>query len=126
MHPLIIGGRRPTGQGTIDIIEPARGVPFDQVAAAGPGDLDAAVASAKAAFPHWSGLTAVARADILFRFADLVRVHAEELAQLEARNVGKPIGDARWEANHVADTLRYYAGAADKFFGETIAVNKPG
>ena len=40
--------------------------------------------------------------------------------------MGKPIGDARWEANHVADTLRYYAGAADKFFGETIQVAKAG
>ena len=110
----------------IPVIEPATGAPFDEVAAASLGDLDAAVAAAKAAFPAWSALTATARADVLFRFADLVRVHAEELAVLEARNAGKPIGDARWEANHVADTLRYYAGAADKFFGETIAVKKGG
>jgi len=126
MHPLLIADRRPAGAGVMRIIEPARGAPFDEVAAAGPADLDAAVAAAKAAFPGWARLNAVARAEILFRFADLVRAHAEELATLEARNVGKPIGDARWEAGHVADTLRYYAGAADKFFGQTIGVKKAG
>lgn len=126
MHPLLIGEGRPRGQGTIRVMEPAHGHPLDEVAAAGPADLDAAVAAAKAAFPHWAGLTAVQRAEALFRFADLVRTHQEELARLEARNVGKPIGDARWEAEHVADTLRYYAGAADKFFGQTIAVKKGG
>ena len=123
---LVIGDRRPRGAGTITVIEPAKGKPMAEVASAGPDELDQAVASAKKAFPEWSGRTAVSRADVLFRFSDLVRAHAEELAVLEARNVGKPIGDARWEANHVADTLRYYAGAADKFFGETIQVAKTG
>ena len=126
MQGLLIAGERPSGAGAIAVVEPATGAPFAEVAAAGPRDLDAAVAAAKAAFPAWSALTAVARADVLFRFADVVRAHAEELAVLEARNVGKPIGDARWEANHVAETLRYYAGAADKFFGDTIAVKKGG
>ncbi|HVO27951.1 MAG TPA: aldehyde dehydrogenase family protein [Candidatus Margulisiibacteriota bacterium] len=126
MHRLLIADRRPAGASVMAITEPARGVPFDEVAAAGPADLDAAVAAARAAFTDWARLTAVARADILFRFADLVRAQAEELAILEARNVGKPIVDARWEAGHVADTLRYYAGAADKFCGQTIAVKKGG
>jgi len=126
MHSLLIGDKRPAGSGRITVLEPALGTPMDEVASAAEADVNAAVAAAKAAFPHWSGLTAVARADLLFRFSDLVRSRAEELATLEARNVGKPIGDARWEANHVADTLRYYAGAADKFFGETIPVKKGG
>lgn len=126
MHNLLIGNRRPSGQTVMRVIEPASGEPFAEVAAAGNADLEAAVAAASAAFPNWSSLTAVARADVLFRFADLVRSHGEELALLEARNAGKPIGDARWEANHVAETLRYYAGAADKFFGETVNVKKSG
>jgi acyl-CoA reductase-like NAD-dependent aldehyde dehydrogenase len=126
MQNLLIGDRRPGGAGTIRVIEPATGEPFAEVAAAGVAQLDAAVAAARAAFPPWAGRTAVQRAEILFAFADRIRVHAEELALLEARNVGKPIGDARWEAHHVADTLRYYAGAADKHFGETIPVNKGG
>jgi len=126
MHSLVIGDRRPSGAGSISVTEPAKGQPMAEVASAGPAELDQAVAAAKAAFPEWSGRTAVARAEVLFNFSSLVRAHAEELAVLEARNVGKPIGDARWEANHVADTLRYYAGAADKFFGETVQVGKPG
>lgn len=126
MHCLLIGDRRPTGSGTITVLEPASGAPFDEVASAGPDDVENAVATAAAAFLPWSKLSPVARAEMLFRFSDLVRSHLEDLATLEARNVGKPIGDARWEANHVADTLRYYAGAADKFFGETIPVRKGG
>ena len=126
MHPLLIGDKRPTGTDRLTVLEPALGTPMDEVASATEHDANAAVAAAKAAFPHWSGLTAVARAEVLFRFSDLLRSRAEELATLEARNVGKPIGDARWEANHVADTIRYYAGAADKVFGETIPVKKGG
>ena len=126
MQSLLIGDRRPAGQGVIRVTDPSRGEPFAEVASAGLADLEAAVAAARAAFPAWAARTAVARAEILFKFADLVRAHAEELAVLEARNVGKPIGDARWEANHVADTLRYYAGAADKHFGEAIPVKKGG
>src|SRR5882724_10170323 len=126
MHPLLIADHRPTGPRVLQVIDPSRGEPFAEVAGAGPAEVEMAIAAAKAAFPGWSGLPAPARGEILFRFADLVRAHAEELAALEARNVGKPIGDARWESNHAADTLRYYAGAADKFFGETIGINKPG
>ena len=126
MHALLIGDRRPAGTGTIAVTEPATGRPMAEVASAGPAELDQAVAAAGRAFPDWSSRTAVSRADLLFRFSDLVRSHAEELAVLETRNVGKPLGDARWEANHVADTLRYYAGAADKFTGETIQVAKAG
>jgi betaine-aldehyde dehydrogenase len=126
MRNLLIADRRPAGAGVIRVIEPAKGEPFEQVAAAGPAELDAAVTAAKRALPAWAARTAFQRAEILFAFADRVRAHAEELARLEARNVGKPIGDARWEANHVADTLRYYAGAADKHLGETIPVKKGG
>jgi betaine-aldehyde dehydrogenase len=126
MHPLLIADRRPTGPKTFQLIDPSRGEPFAEVSAAGAQEVEAAVAAAKAAFPEWAGLPAPARGEILFRFADLVRSHAEELAAIDVQNVGKPIGDALWEANHAADTLRYYAGAADKFFGETIGVGKPG
>jgi len=126
MRPLLIGDRRLAGAGTIAVVEPATGRPMADVASAGPGELDQAVLAASRAFPDWSSRTAIGRADLLFRFSDLVRTHAEELAVLEARNVGKPIGDARWEASHVADTLRYYAGAADKLTGETIQVARAG
>ncbi|MCK6557058.1 aldehyde dehydrogenase family protein [Candidatus Binatia bacterium] len=126
MHELLIGGQRLSGHGRAEVIEPARGEVFAEVAAANVDDLEAAVAAARGALPDWSAITPVGRAEILFRFADLVRANAEELAVLEARNAGKPIGDARWEAGHVADTLRYYAAAADKFFGHTVVPGKGG
>jgi betaine-aldehyde dehydrogenase len=127
MHGLLIGERRPAGRGRpLAIVEPATGQVFEEVAAASVEDLEDAIAAARAAFPGWSSLTPFQRGEFLFRFADLVYQHREELAHMEARNVGKPIGDARWEANHVAETVRYYAGAADKFFGQTIDVKKGG
>ena len=60
------------------------------------------------------------------KFAGLVREHLEDLAQLESRNVGKPISGARGEALAVSFVFDYYAGAANKLFGETIPVSKPG
>lgn len=126
MQKLLIGSQRREGSGVIAVIEPATGEPFAEVAAASVADMDDAVAEAKKAFPMWSKLAPVARAEVLYRFAELVRAHAEELALLEARNVGKPIADARWEAGHVAETIRYYAAAIDKFFGHTIPVKKGG
>lgn len=126
MEKLVIGERRASGAGVIRVTNPATEEVFAEVASAGEADLEAAVAEAKRALPGWSGLTPVARAELLFRFADIVKQHVEELALLESRNVGKPIGGARWEANHAADTLRFYAGAADKFFGQTMGVKNPG
>ncbi len=62
----------------------------------------------------------------MHRFAALVEAHADELALLECRNVGMPIGDARGQLGMIVDVLRYYAGAVDKFFGHTIPVEREG
>ena len=62
------------------------------------------------------------RARLLRRLATLVEEHAEELALLETRNVGKPIADSRGEVGMVADVFHFYAGAVDKHYGETIPV----
>ena len=70
--------------------------------------------------------SATERGRVLLRASVLVRERLEELAQLEARNAGKPIGDARDEVGIVADTLEYWGGAANKIFGETVPVQDPG
>ena len=59
---------------------------------------------------------------MLRALADTLEAHLEELALLEARNAGKPIGDARGEMGMVVDTFRYYAGAPERLLGDTIPV----
>ena len=127
---LLIGGTaRPAADGgTLDVFEPASGDVLTTIASGTAADADAAVTAARAAFDAgvWSGLSATARGKVLLRVAALIRDRAEELATLEARNAGKPIGDARWEVNAAADVFEYYAGAANKLFGEVVPVQDDG
>ena len=85
-------------------------------------ETDAAVAAAEGAFPAWRAVAPADRARLLRRLAALVEEHAEELALLETRNVGKPIADSRGEVGMVAEVFYFYAGAVDKHHGETIPV----
>src|SRR6185312_8039249 len=78
--------------------------------------------AAGAALPAWRALDPGARARLLSALSGNIAAHAEELAVLEARNAGKPIGDARGEMGMVADTFRYYAGAPERLLGDTIPV----
>jgi betaine-aldehyde dehydrogenase len=83
-------------------------------------EADEAVARARAAYPAWRAISPADRGRLLRRLAELVEEHAEELAQIESRNVGKPIAGARGEVGMVANVFHFYAGAVDKHFGETI------
>ncbi len=83
----------------------------------------ATVRRAASAFPAWRDLSPSDRARMLRRFAAQIEEHAEELALLETRNVGKPITDSRGEVAMVADVLHFYAGAVDKHRGATIPVS---
>src|SRR5437764_1862628 len=107
---------------TLQVLEPATEGVLETVPRAGVEQVDAAVARAKAAFPAWAALAPGDRARLLLRVAALVEGRHEELATLEARNAGKPIGDARGEIGMVADTFRYYAGAVERNLGDTIPV----
>src|SRR6266851_802011 len=104
------------------VINPATEEPIAELDAAGVEETDAAVASAKAAFPAWRAVKPADRVRLLRRVASLVEQHGEELARLETANVGKPIGDSRWEMGMVAQVFHFYAGAVDKHHGETIPV----
>ncbi|HWF31343.1 MAG TPA: aldehyde dehydrogenase family protein [Solirubrobacteraceae bacterium] len=104
------------------MIEPATEAVLEQVPRAGVREVDAAVARARAAFPAWRALDPGARAARLRALADALEDRLEELALLEARNAGKPIGDARGEMAMVVDTFRYYAGAPERLLGDTIPV----
>ncbi len=127
---LLIGGH---SRGALDgadfmVREPGTGGELTTVARAGVADVDAAVSTALAAFESgvWSGHSATARGRVLQRVAELLRERAETFAVAEARNAGKPIGDARWEVEAAAGTFEYFAGAANKHFGEVVPVQDPG
>jgi betaine-aldehyde dehydrogenase len=107
---------------TVEVIEPATEAVLEEVARATPEDVDAAVARAREAWPAWRDLAPSARAERLRRLAALLEHRLDELAVLEARNAGKPIGDARGEMAMVVDTFRYYAGAPERLLGDTIPV----
>src|SRR4051794_22289211 len=108
--------------GTLQVVEPATEGVLAEVPRAGAEDVDAAVARAQAAFPAWRAVAPPDRARLLHRLADAVAEHHDELSVLEARNAGKPIGDARGEIGMVADTFRYYAAAPERLLGDTIPV----
>jgi acyl-CoA reductase-like NAD-dependent aldehyde dehydrogenase len=127
---LVLGGEgRPAAEGkTFGVIEPGTGAPMAEVAEAGPEDARRAVDVAVRAFDEgpWPRTPATLRGRVLLRASAMVRDRLEDLARLEARNVGKPIRDARDEIGIVADTLEYWGGAANKIFGETVPIQDPG
>jgi acyl-CoA reductase-like NAD-dependent aldehyde dehydrogenase len=107
---------------TLQVLEPATEGVLETVPRATAEDIDAAVARAKAAYPAWRAVAPGDRARLLLRVAALVEDRLDELATLEARNAGKPIGDARGEIGMVAETFRYYAGGVERNLGDTIPV----
>ena len=104
------------------VINPATEEIVANVAATSADEADQAIARANAAFESWRGVSPGDRANLLRRFSNVVRDHAEELAQLEVKNSGHTIGNARWEANNVANVLNYYSGAPERLFGQQIPV----
>ena len=104
------------------VMEPATEKVLAELHEASVEEADAAVARAKAAYPAWKAVTPKDRANLLRRIASAIDKHREELAQLEARNVGKPISDARGEVGMVVDVFNYYAGAPERLVGKTIPV----
>src|SRR5947209_5732278 len=107
----------------LEVLEPATERVLSTVPRAGIEELDAAVQHARRAYPAWRAVSPGARAAHLHALADVLAAHHEELARLEARNVGKPIADARGEMEMVAATFRYYAGAPERLLGDTIPVD---
>jgi acyl-CoA reductase-like NAD-dependent aldehyde dehydrogenase len=107
---------------TLTVIEPATEGVLAEIPRAGAAEVDEAVARARAALPSWRALAPGARAAVLRSLAQTLENHLEELALLEARNAGKPIGSARGEIGMVVDTIRYYSGSPERLLGDTIPV----
>jgi betaine-aldehyde dehydrogenase len=114
---------------TFDIVNPADGRVMATAPQGGAEDVERAVVAARAAFEDrkgWATWAAGKRGRSLAKLAQLIKDHSEELARLESRNVGKPITGARGEVIGASLVFDYYAGAANKIFGQTIPVSKPG
>jgi aminobutyraldehyde dehydrogenase len=113
-HEMFIGGHRvAAAEGeTEDVVNPATGEVIASVQKGSSLDVDAAVHAAEEAFEGWADTPPGERAERLLELAGRVAANAEELAQLESANVGKPISVAREEIPFVVDNLRFFAGAA--------------
>jgi aldehyde dehydrogenase (NAD+) len=119
---LIDGEWRPAATGdTIPVVDPSTGERFGELARGGAAEIDAAVSAARRAFETvWSRVSPVERGRAIGRLAALVTQHQEELARLESRDVGKPLGQARRDMVACARYCEFYAGAPDKLHGETL------
>jgi betaine-aldehyde dehydrogenase len=128
---MVIGGElvdAADGQ-TFDVVSPVTGQVIATAPLGGREDVDRAVAAAQQALDEkkgWSTWSAAKRGRTLQKYSALVKANIEALAQLESRNIGKPIKSARIEALAVSLVFEYYAGAANKHLGETVPTSIPG
>jgi len=129
-HELLIGGHWRAAQSgrTFDSFNPATKSKLATIAAAGKADADLAVAAARAALDGpLAAQKPSERAKLLWKLADLVEDHADELAVLETLDNGKPLSESRnFDIPHAIEVIRYNAGWCTKLTGDTIALSGPG
>src|ERR687891_1690404 len=107
----------------LEVLNPATEEVVESLEPATEDDADAVIARARDAFPAWRDVQPGDRSRLLRRLADALDAEQENLAQLESKNTGKPINDARGEMGMVADTFHYYAGMPERLLGDTIPVS---
>lgn len=107
---------------TFSVLNPATGRRLEELTLATATDVDAAVDTARCAFTSWSRTAPAERARVLRAVGDAILANQAELAQIETRNVGKPIGDSLGEVGMAAEVFHYYSGAVEKHVGDTIPV----
>src|SRR5213083_3082639 len=105
--------------GTMEVINPATGETVAEVPSGTQADVDRAVEAAKKALPEWLETTPGERGQALLKLADAIEDNADELAELESKNVGKPLSYARDEMPVSADNFRFFAGAARVLEGKS-------
>ncbi|GAA2907981.1 aldehyde dehydrogenase family protein [Streptosporangium fragile] len=111
--------------GELPVADPATGQIIQAVARAGRADVDDAVAAARRAFPGWAATSPSERGALLRRWSELIGEHVEELARVEARDVGKPLSGGRMNVFIARGIIEYFAGAADKLTGVTLPTRTP-
>jgi len=126
MHKLYIDGKwvESANGESIPVIDPSTGEAFDQIAHGTKVDIDRAVAAARRALDGpWGRLTATERGRILMRMADLIGSRVDELAAIEARDTGKPMGQARADITVAARYYEFYGSGADKLHGQVAELS---
>lgn len=124
---FINGERVPAAEGeTEPVINPATGEAIGEVAKGSVEDVNRAVAAAEKAFPAWAAVSPAQRSLALLKLADRLEENAEEFAQLESVNVGKPIAAAREEIPFAVDHIRFFAGASRSLEGRAAGEYEPG
>jgi aldehyde dehydrogenase (NAD+) len=120
----LIGGKwLPASDGrALDVLSPSDGLPFAKLARGTQADIDAAVRAARHAFEEgaWSKLTAVERGRLLMKLGQRILDHFDELAELEARDTGKPMKQARADITATARYFEFYGAGADKVHGDVV------
>ena len=117
----LIGGVWVQADAEIEVIDPSTNKPITSIARGTIADIDAAVNAAQSALVgEWGAMTALERGRILIKVGVAVLNHVEDLAKIEAMDVGKPLTQARADAVALARYMEFYGGAADKITGETI------
>src|SRR5499427_8686616 len=113
-----------TSRATIDVIDPATTDVIAKVPDANAQDVDRAVRAARSAFDQgsWKDATAQDRGRVLLKLAEIVRQRADELAEIETRNSGKPIVESEFDMTDVATCFEYYGGLATKIHGDVLPV----
>src|SRR5437667_10710776 len=117
----LIGGEWVDAAGgeTMEVLNPATGETIAEVPRASAEDVDRAVQAAKKALVDWRETTPGERAELLLKLAAAVDEHADELAELESQNVGKPLSYAKDELPVCSDNIRFFAGAARVLEGKS-------
>ena len=113
-HQLLINGELVKGEGEKQpVYNPATGEVLLEIAEASPAQVDAAVLAADRAFSEWGQTTPKVRSELLLKLADVIEQNAQEFAELESRNCGKPLHCAlNDEIPAIVDVFRFFAGAA--------------
>jgi betaine-aldehyde dehydrogenase len=127
--PMYVGGewRLASDGGTRDVHNPANGRVIATIAEATAEDTEAAIRIARRAFDEgpWGWMSAVDRAALLFKLADLIDAHRDEFMRVDTLNNGKPLRETEYDAIDAANCFRYYAGLATKPHGQTFDVPAP-
>ncbi|TMK27644.1 MAG: gamma-aminobutyraldehyde dehydrogenase [Actinobacteria bacterium] len=120
-HQNLVGGEWVDAAGgkTMEVLNPATGETIAEVPRASAADVDRAVQAAKKALVEWLETTPGERAEMLLKLADAIDEHADELAEIESRNVGKPLAAAKDEMPVCSDNIRFFAGAARVLEGKS-------